>query len=361
MADRTRKKKPSIKNPQEQTDMKSRFGGLLGRNNKTDGATPKPKKTETVAGNGTVILSKGAMLGKITAWTLVGFVLVISLISAAQLLNPPAQAEQVKEATDTPATQQAGDYARGFVGAWLRATKADASELTRYRSISQGEITANVPTEFRDIAIASAETDENGLSTVIVSADVLTKTAVEGQVTTKGQAEQKSEWLPSWFQVNIQKQSNRFTPLGWPAPIPTPQTGTSPRTAYSYAGSKDIETTIEAFFRAYALDEGDVSRMTNPKSTIQALGPSPYTTVKIANINTDKDHEDVLPADGTVTRALVNLSLGTGEDTARAATYALSLETRGGRWEVLAIDSSPALSLAQDAKPVPTDQMPETP
>ena len=163
-------------------------------------------------------------------------------------------------------------------------------------------------------------------------------------------------WTPVWYQVNIHHQAGRFTPLGWPAPIPTPMTGKAPQLAYTYDGSKEISSTIDAFFKAYVLGEGDVSRMTNPKSSIRALGQTPYNTVEISDVTTEKDSQKGVPADGQTEHALVRIALGTDKDTARSATYALTLETRGGRWEVLAIDPAPVLSATQPVEGGPANQ-----
>lgn len=355
---RTRKKKTVDRKNRKQLEKRPLLGNLLvhlkTRNKPLNTAQAED---ETVAGTGTVVLSKAVLLGRILAWTLVVFVITGSGIGFAQLLNPPAQAQQINEPTDDSAAQQAGDYARGFVGAWLRATRDDAAVLSRYKTISRGEITAKEATEFRDLSVASVELEGKDTSTVIISAEVLTAPDSEGQVI-EGESP-KSVWAPSWFQVNIQHDNDQFMALGWPAPIPTPQTASAPQLTYGYAGSEDVKETLEAFFQAYALGEGDVRRMTHPEATIQPLGPNPYTTVKISNITTDMDFEEALPPDGTTTRVLVELFLGTSEDAARAATYALTLETRGGRWEVRALDAAPVLNSTKTKSTPPENQVSE--
>lgn len=349
---RTLKKKPATKKPKAQAEKKLSTGGLFSRKKPTNQRQiNKPESPETIAGTGTVILAKGALLGKIAAWTLVAFVVLGSVMSVIQFLTPSAKAQGVVEAVETTTSQQAGDYARGFVGSWLRATRDDADALARYKTISRGEVTSKTPAEFRDLAVASVEMDKSGIATVIVSAEVLTKIKDEGQVT--AEAGKDSAWIPAWFQVNVQHADDQFIALGWPAPIPATPAGVASEVSYSYAGSADIKSTVEAFFLAYVLDEGDVSRMTHPESGIQALGPNPYTAVTVTSITTDTDFEKNVPADGTSTRTLIDLSLGASDGTSRAATYALTLETRGGRWEVKAMDSAPVVTPSKPVTPTP--------
>lgn len=403
--EKRRKKKPAKKKKPTEQEKNGlfRFG-----NKKAPGSDSKPKKNkdekqekeETVAGNGQVLQSKGALLGRIAAWAFVAFVGVGALAAVLNLVNPPATAEQIVEAGETPESQQAAEYGRGFVGTWLRATGDDDQEVARYMPISRGDITEDEPTEFRELSVASVETTDNGISTVIISAEVYTvidedeheneitstddltnedeETSEDDEESTEDDEEEASEeenadpdgdedpetaWVPTWYQVNVFYDGETFTPLGWPAPVPAPETGDGPRLAYNFAGSDEIESTIEDFFEAYILESGDVTRMTHPDSTIQSLGTNPYTSVEIGNITTDEDHRDEVPDDGTTTHSLVNLSLGTTEDTARAATYALTLETRGGRWEVLTLDPAPVLhpEVTTEREAEPTDTVTDEP
>lgn len=349
---RPAKKKPAKKKPAKkpQAPKKPFLGGLFAKK-KT--STPGEEVPETVAGNGTVIQSKAAVLGKGAAWVAMIFMLAMSVVFAFSLFSPTVEAQETVEAEEDPTGQQAADYARGYVGAWLRATAEETDELSRYITVGNQDVTATEATDFRGLNIASVETDDNGVSTVIVSAEVLTLEPEEDDATDEEEAAEEEEeepqsvWLPAWYQVNIHHTDGDFTPLGWPAPVPTPETGPVPQLGYSYAASEDVESTVDAFFQAYAVEEGDVTRLTHPESTIQSLGNAQYTSVGIEEITTDEDYRDEVPEDGTTAQALVRVALGTGEDTSRATTYALTLETRGGRWEVRAIDAAPVLSLTE--------------
>ena len=396
--DKLRKKKPVKKKPTEQ-NKKRLFGGSKKEDTKPKDQAQKKQKEDTVAGNGQVLQSKGALLGKIGAWLFVVFVAFGAVAAILNLINPPATAEQVVESGDTPESQQAAEYARGYVGAWLRATSDNDQEIARYSTISRGDITEDEPTRFRELSVASVETDDSGLSTVIVSAEIYTivedeaaatedeeaeedgaedsstgpatseDSDDEGEETSDDEASGSSDedieeiWVPTWYQVNVFYDPNAktFAPTGWPAPVPAPETGNGPRMAYNFAGSDEIESTIDDFFKAYVLEAGDVTRLTHPESTIQPLGPNPYTAVAIDTVTTDEDHRDEVPEDGTTTRALVHLDLGTTEDTSRRATYALTLETRGGRWEVRNLDPAPVLhsEVTVQRESEPTDTAPE--
>ncbi|MGP9587204.1 hypothetical protein ACT3TB_16265 [Micrococcaceae sp. AOP34-BR2-30] len=342
----------------------------IGRNRAKDaGSTSKEnqrKKEDTVAGNGQILQSKGALLGRIGAWAFVAFLAIGSLAAILNVINPPAVAEPAVERGETLEGQQASEYARGFVGSWLRATSDDDEEVSRYLPISRGDITEEEPIEFRELSVASLETNDDGVSTVLVSAEVLTETEERDESgnpsdDTGGGDEVETAWVPTWYQVNVYHDGEGFAPIGWPAPVPVPETGTSPRLGYDFAGSDEIEETITDFVDAYILEVGDVTRLTHPESTIEPLGHSPYSSVEINDVTTNEDHREEIPADGTTTRAMVNLGLGVTQDTSRAATYAMTLEVRGGRWEVRNLDPAPMIhqEIAAEHEGESTNTVPE--
>lgn len=338
-----RRKKPSAQ--KNDNSLMARF--LAKRpTKKSDSSAKKPvEKKETVAGNGQVLQHRGAQLGKVGVWAIAMFVVLAAIITFVNFFNPPRPEAQTVEKGDTTKEQQVGDYARGYVGAWLRATEDDHAELEQYATVGRGEVTETDPIEFTDTGVASVSTNEQGMSTVIVSAKV--KATVENpDETGAASAEEDKDpttWVPAWYQVNIYDQNGTFAPVGWPAPVTPPDTGEAPAAEYRNQASPEVESTVNDFFRAYILGDGDVARLTHPNSTIRALGATPYSVVTINKITVEEEHKEI-PDEGTTAHALVNLSLGTGDQASRAATYALTLETRGGRWEVKTIDPSPAIT-----------------
>lgn len=336
------RKNPATKKPVRKPDAKGNrsSNSIFSKLSKPKTQNPKPVVVDTVAGNGTIILSKSRLLGIVAAWVVLAFVIAGAFLGFRQAIVPPVQAAPVVDAGLSAADQQAGDYARSFVGAWLRATREKDAGLSEYRTIGQGEITQKQPVEFRELAVASTESDDTGVSTVIVSADLLVK-----KDTMSGEKKTTTDsWEPSWFQVNVfQSKDGKFSILQWPTPVAPPAAGDDLRTGYRYEGSTDLETTAEAFFQAYVLGQGDVSRLVNPETKIEPLGSNPYKVAVVKQIMTEEDHRDAIPKDGTSTRAMVTVAIGESELESRTANYALTLETRGGRWEVTAIDSSPLL------------------
>ena len=314
----------------------------------------KPEQApDTVAGNGTIILSKAALAGRIGAWALVAFLVVGAIFGYKQVIAPPEQIAPIVDTGLTAEDQQAGDFARGFVASWLRATRDDAEALAHYRKISQGEITQKTPVEFRDLSLASLDVDDHGVATAVVAAEVkvppMEAPESEGDDKPEDNEEAKDVWAPSWYQVNVIEADGQFTALQWPAPIPAPEAGSEARVSYTYPASEDIDSTVASFFNAYILGDGEVDRLTSPESKIRPLGPNPYRALKITKTVTDEDFRDELPEDGTEAKAVVSVQMGDSDAEGRTASYALTLETRGGRWEVKTLDPAPKVSELSEA------------
>lgn len=307
----------------------------------------KPEQ-QTVAGNGTVMQSHASTLGRVVAYA----ALILAIVGgAAGLLSltrgeGPAQAVAPAEQNDA-ASQQAGDYARGFVGAWLRASASDHQQLTQYVSVQNGDISDKEQQRFRGLAIASVET-EGPLSTVIVSTELPSKPAAQS----KDKGKDKPEvWETAWFQVNVHHREGYFSAVGYPAPVPAPQSVAAPELAYGERPSKEIEGTVEAFFDAYLTGDGDVERVVHPDSEISGVQATHYTSAQVRSVATVENHRDeVVPADGTRAKVHAEISLASATG-ARPADYSLTLEARGGRWEVLSVDPAPQLSTATASAP----------
>lgn len=360
---RERRRKPREKgHPSLLTRFRS-IGSKMSGKTKTNGE--KPKKEDAVSGDGMVLQNRAGQLGKVAAWAVVAFVLIVSVVSTAQMLSPSAPVAQVVEEDSDTTSQQAADYARGYVGAWLRATAEDSSELDQYRTVTRGEITETEATEFRDLGISSATMNDEGVHTVVISAKVRAAADPEAAPDPDAAGDEEApalSWVPAQFQINVYQQGETFSPVGWPTPVPPADTGTDMQAEYRNKASAEITDTVKDFMVAYALGDGDVTRLTHPDSTIRPLSTSTYTYADVYTVTANEEHGDV-PEDGTAVRVLADVALGAGEEAARSTTYALTLETRGGRWEVKTLDAAPALAPEdmQERGVTEDPQNPETP
>lgn len=324
----------------ERSKNKSGLLARFGRSSKTD-----VQEGQTVAGNGTVVQSHAAGLGRAVAYAALLLAIVGGLAGILSFVRADAPAQGAPAADrDDSASQQAGDYARSFTGAWLRSSADDYQQLTEYVAVESGDITDSEPHRFRDLSVASVHT-EGDISTVIVSAQVSAPAADQEEVESEAQAR---AWETTWYQVNVHARDGNFSAMGYPAPVPPPQSVEAPDLAYGERPSDEVTGTVGEFFDTYLVGEGDVDRVIHPDSEIEPVEASLYDSVKVLSVTTVEDHRDEVPVEGTQAqvRAEIELVSATG---ARPASYSLTLESRGGRWEVLTVDASPQLELSQSA------------
>lgn len=236
--------------------------------------------------------------------------------------------------------QQAGALAQSYVGAWLQATRSDHASLAQYVSSTSG-VSRERAVEYRDLAIASVQPDEKtGLVSVVVSATV--QSASSG---TDGQ-QSATVWAPRWWQVTVDAhEASSLSVIGWPTPVAGPEKTQQPvQTSYpsTVSTSSDLGQSVTAFLNAYVAGSGEVGRYTSPGSSISAVSPTPYSTIKVGQVQADQQVEAA--SEGKRVHVQVNASVGDGESQTVPAQWFLTMTARANRWEVTTVDSLPQIS-----------------
>ncbi|MFB8087926.1 conjugal transfer protein [Streptomyces sp. NPDC055992] len=140
-----------------------------------------------------------------------------------------------------------------------------------------------------------------------------------------------------------------------PAEVNAPASASHGGLAYGSdrsARNEPVSDTVSRFFAAYLTGQGELDRYISPGLQVAPIVPAPYRSTLITGLRDDQqnpsgtDTDDTVPADGTTRRVLVSVSATTGGQD-YLLTYALTLSTRDGRWEVAALESAPALAAGQ--------------
>lgn len=167
-----------------------------------------------------------------------------------------------------------------------------------------------------------------------------------------------------YFQVPVHLDAGGPVALALPAPVAAPGVAAqSPRLGYRYRATQDdpAAVSVQQFLTALIAGAGDVTRYLSPGTAISAVTPAPYTSVAVTDIATDLELTPgaAVPADGTHLRALATAT-ATGDPQQQATVqYPLTLTVRGGRWEITAVDATPAL-LPPAAVPAAASRPPAT-
>jgi hypothetical protein len=111
--------------------------------------------------------------------------------------------------------------------------------------------------------------------------------------------------------------------------------------------------TASAGLAAYLTGSGELDRYLSPSTHLSPVTPPAYSALAVDQVAVEGEQDGAplttVPAGGTRLRVLVQLR-ATGTDGARVPlTYALTVQSRAGRWEIASLDGAPA-----EATPRPT-------
>ncbi len=236
-----------------------------------------------------------------------------------------------------------GEFAVRVVVAWLTATQDRPGELLGLVHQAQPPTLPRTAFTVAAPSVSRIERDTDGNWSVTVSA-----TVTDARRTTARR----------YYQVPIAEEGGTLTALTLPAPISGPAIGAASGSAYrtELAVSSAAGATVAQFLAAYLAGNGDVARYVTPGITLTALQPAPYSTIRLDELRTTTDDldEKTGPADGQRIHVLATATATVNAQQSCTLTYALTLAGRGGRWEINAIDPTPAVP-GPDTDGLPAD------
>lgn len=262
----------------------------------------------------------------------------------------PVVAQAAVDNRLTPVQQSTGEYAAGFVAAWLSSTRDNSSPLAAYIATSSVKQLSVEPWVYRDLTVVSIDVSEDSdLVSVVVAANVeeLDMESEDGATI----------WPRRYFAVTVNAAESGLSVIGLPAPVAAPSEADVPvKLAYteSVMATSTAKATVEAFLNAYLAGSGEIGRYVTPGSDITAVAPAPFQVLEISDLLADIEPSDT-PATGDVVHMFATVDATSAAGQQLTATYALTLTARDGRWETTTVDFTPLASStpAADADPTP--------
>ncbi|MFJ8015028.1 conjugal transfer protein [Streptomyces sp. NPDC096339] len=257
-------------------------------------------------------------------------------------------------------------FAQLFVTAFLEAGQGTERDLAPYYpgpvalAAKPGTRTAT-----RSTVIASREV-QAGYWSITVASDVTVQDD-------KGKPKRLGV---QYFRVGIQaigttgaggaatsaKAVTGYSATSLPAQVAAPAAITPGALAYqSERGSSSADPSVDTargFLSAYLTGAAALDRYTSPGLNLQAISPAPYSAVQVTGVRDDaaQSVQQKVPADGAELHQLVQVQATDQAGSAVSLSYALTLKSRAGRWEVASVDDAPAISpsSAPSVAPQPT-------
>lgn len=309
-------------------------------------------KTEPAATGST--WTKGSALGaKATSTLLIAAALcgpVGLVVGFTAMQQKPAAAQVAVDDRLTPQQQSAGEYAAGFVGAWLSATQDAPGNLSDYVDDSSIRQLSSQAWAYRDLTVVSVNPEKG---TDLVSAVVAANVEEYDMSSDKG----TKIWPRRYFNVAVRVVDGKgLSVVGLPSPIAAPTRVEAPvQLAYEQTvlANSAARSTVEAFLGAYLAGSGDITRYVTPGVSIRAIHPAPYQSLTVTDVSSDVEATDS-PRDGSKLHVLAVVEVQAATDQQLTTTYALTLTARGGRWETTSVDLAPLESVDTGAAPATT-------
>lgn len=235
---------------------------------------------------------------------------------------------------DTIGQAKAEDLARQFVVAWLQASRGNEQELNHFVSGSPSLPSAPLFVA-TDPAVASIDYEQKS-RTYAVTVSVSVRAASDANAAT----------VRRYFQVPVVITEAGVRAAALPAEVAEPSTSIDVKLGYKYrVANHPIATSAHEFLSAMLTGNGEVARYLTPGISIAPIVPAPYRSVAITDVYSSEDLSAAsasapLP-DGDVVRLLVTAAQKVTEVDSVSGQYALTMTSRGGRWEVSAIDATP--------------------
>ncbi|MFI7103298.1 conjugal transfer protein [Streptomyces sp. NPDC050161] len=238
--------------------------------------------------------------------------------------------------TTKSAAQSAGGpqgFAEVFVGLWLRGTEGSSQTHTdlekTVRAMAPG---VALPTFGRAPAPTSSVWAVRSEQVHVGAWSVTVAALLDGK---------SGEPVVRYFSVPVLRgDDHSFVVTDAPATVAALPAATVPPSPYGAEVDPGfpLSATVSQFLAAYLGGAGGADRYLAPRVALPSLG-APYSEVRTERISASAAADGPVGADGRQVRVSAHVMARDGQGRQWPLTYALRLATRGGRWEVLALES----------------------
>ncbi|MFE9007394.1 conjugal transfer protein [Streptomyces sp. NPDC007875] len=285
---------------------------------------------------------------------------LLAWMSAAAAVDAVPQAQPRVQHAEADGTGPSG-FAELFVSAFVAAGEGDQDQLAAYYP-SAGQLQLDGKpgrqTTTQTTAVRVRQTAPGAWSVIVAARLEPTSQPKDTGDKDAAEAEAQSGAL-RYFQVpvlvsegSVSSGAEGYVAATLPAEVAAPggqshqpQLGYGPERA-AVPGDTRAQTAQE-FLGAYLTGSGELDRYLAPGLHMEPVSPAPYRKVSVESLavageeSADSPATGV-PADGTRQRLLVQIR-ATGTDRVGVPlSYALTLTARAGRWEIAALDATPA-------------------
>ncbi|MCW2295311.1 conjugal transfer protein [Rhodococcus erythropolis] len=239
-----------------------------------------------------------------------GVLALVLVLSGFTVSSPTVMKPKSTASVNTAAQAQAEDLAQQFVVTWLQAKRGAEKTLAPYVRAEGIRLPSEALFVASDARVASVEIQPAPTSPVATSgtgAPVSNTSSVYSVVVSASvrQASEPSEAAQRrFYSVPVVVNDGSARAASIPSPVPAPATGPDVNLGYKYriVAGHPSNTAVQQFLAALTAGTGEISRYIAPGTSLRAISPAPYKSVKVVDLVSDRDFSgeaaDKAPADG---------------------------------------------------------------
>ncbi|MFI8930620.1 conjugal transfer protein [Streptomyces sp. NPDC053474] len=307
--------------------------------------------------------STGAAALAVTAVRRTAWALLVAgpLLGGWALVTQPEASARPQAVVRQASGDQAGPagFAEMYVAAYLRAGEGSQDELAVFYPGAGDLELAGKPGAVQVGQVAAVRVKEVAAQrywSITVAARVLDPPGAKAVKADQDSGDRSASGVRvRYFQVPLKaaQVGGTLVAATLPAEVSMPAAQDEAVLAYgpvrSAQASDPAVDTLTAFFGAYLAGHGELARYVSPGTRLAAVRPAPYESVTVDQLRVagaSADDGQVGPPSGRERLRLVVQVRGERADgVAQPLAYALTLAGRDGRWEVAALDATPALNI----------------
>lgn len=280
--------------------------------------------------NGSALMTKAGIAGMWTCLVSGPLALMLLVFGIFGATEPAIIGTKSITAAEVSQGQSAGEFARGFITAWLRGTRGNEQEVAVYLggTVPLGLKLPDAAPAISEVNLVSIDPHGPGQWTAVVGVTVGEKTGP----------------LRRFYSVPIKGEEHSYVSASLPTPVAAPTVASAVASQYGaqVSATSTVWQSVAGFLSAVLAGQADVSRFTSPDVQIMAITPAPYSTVEIATVTANREiaTSDTAPASGAKLKVMATVN-GVTAGGSTTVQYALDLAGRDGRWEIAAIDPYP--------------------